>query len=163
MFGGEASAIIAGGGGIGNPLGAEGVEKGRVVAAQFDVLEARAITEGVDGEVKDVVGIGVRQVQFEQMQALINGVAEADVLGEFMEQGDAAEGGAIDALIEFEMKVAAAAKDGLGAIGEFGFVEASPDGAFARVEFLAEDAVAFARGVLAVAAVLPLASGGLLV
>jgi len=102
-------------------------------------------------------------MQFEQMQALINGVEEADVLGEFVEQGDTAEGGAIDAFVEFEVEVAATVQDGRGGVREFGFVEASPDGAFASVEFFAEDAVAFARGVVAVEAFLPLASGGLLV
>ena len=108
--------------------------------------------------VEDVIGIGVRRVQFKNMQLLVDGVEESDVLGKFEEQGNTAEGGAIDAIVEFEVEISTAAKDGLGEIGELGFVEASLDGAFASVEFLAEDAVALARGVFALAAVLPLAS-----
>ena len=49
FIGVETSAVIAGGGGIGNAFGAEGVEKGGVVAAKFDVLETRAVAQGVDG------------------------------------------------------------------------------------------------------------------
>ena len=63
----EASAIIAGGGGIGNALGTEGIEKGGVVAAPFDVLETRAVAQSVHGEVEDVIGVGIRQVQFEDV------------------------------------------------------------------------------------------------
>jgi hypothetical protein len=133
----ETSAIIAGRGGIGNALGAERIEKGGVVAAQFDVLETRAVTESVDGEVEDMVGIGVRQVQFEHMQALIDGVDEANVLGEFVEQGNATKGETIDAVVEFEVEITAAAKDGLGAIGKFGFVKASLDDSLACSEFVA--------------------------
>jgi hypothetical protein len=159
----ETSAIITGGGGIGNAFGAEGVEKGGVVAAKFDVLETRTIAQSVDGEVEDVIGIGIRRVQFKDMQLSVDGVEESDVLGKFEEQGNAAEGGTIDAIVEFEVEVATTTKDGLGEVREFGFVEAALDGAFACVEFLAEDAVAFARGVFAMAAVLPLASRRLLV
>ena len=94
------------------------------------------------------------------MQALIDGLDEADVLSEFVQQGDTAEGGALAAFVEIEAEVAAAAKDGLGEIGEFGFIEALLDEAFARVEFFAQDAVAFAGGSFAMAANLLLASGG---
>jgi hypothetical protein len=58
----ETSALIAGGGGIGNALSAEGIEKGGVVAAQLDVLETRAVAQSVHGEVEDVIGVGIRQV-----------------------------------------------------------------------------------------------------
>lgn len=159
----ETSAKIAGGGGIGKALGTEGVEKGGIVAAQLDVLEARAVAEGVVGEVEDVIGIGIGQVQFEQLQASVDSVDQADVLGKFVKQRDAAESGAIDALVEFKVEVATATKDGLGGVGELGFVEASLHDLFSCVEFLAKDAVAFASGDFALEAFLPLASLGLLV
>src|ERR1019366_4031786 len=122
----ETSAIIASGGGIRKALGTEGVEKGGIVAAQLDVLEARAVAESVVGD-EDVIGIGIRQVQLEDVQPSIDRLDQSDVLGQFVEQGNATEGGAIDAVVEFEVEVAAAAKDGLGGVGEFGFVEASLD------------------------------------
>ena len=63
----ETSAIIAGGSGVGNALGAEGIEKGGVVAAYFDVLETRAVTQSVDGEVENVIGVGIRVVDLEDV------------------------------------------------------------------------------------------------
>ena len=67
----------------------------------------------------------------------IDGFDQADVLGQFVEQGNATKGGTIDAVIEFEVEITAAAKDGLGAIRKFGFVEASLDDALACSEFVA--------------------------
>ena len=80
-----------------------------------------------------------------------------------MEQRNATKGGAIDAVVKFEVEITAAAKDGLGAIGEFGFVEASLDDSLACSEFVAQMAMASASDVFALAAVLPLASVCLLV
>jgi hypothetical protein len=137
LFGTEASTIIAGGGGIGSALGTEGVEKRGVVAAQFHVLEASAVAQGVDGKVEDVIGIVIGELNLEHMQASIDGVNQADVEGEFVEQGDTAESGAIDAFVKFEVKVSTATKNRLGEIGEFAFVEASLDNSVACVEFLA--------------------------
>jgi hypothetical protein len=71
------------------------------------------------------------------MQATIDGVNQPDVLSEFVEQGDTAESGAIDPIVEFEVNVSAAAKDGPGEVGKFGFVETSQDTSFASFEFVA--------------------------
>jgi len=97
------------------------------------------------------------------VQLSIDGFDQSDVLGEFVKQGNAAEGGAIDAVVEFEVEVTATAQDGPGTIGELGFVEASLDNSLACPEFLTQKAMTFARGVFALAAVLPLASVRLLV
>ena len=126
------------GGGVGNALGAEGIEKGRIVAAQLDVLETRAVAESVYGEVDDVIGVGIGQVQFEDVQLSIDGFNQSDVLGKFVEQGNSAEGGAIDAVVDFEMEVTATAKDGLGAVGKFAFVEAPVDDSLACLEVLTQ-------------------------
>jgi len=74
-----------------------------------------------------------------------------------VEQRNAPKGGAIDAVIEFEMTVTATAKDGLGTIGEFGFVEAPPDLSLACAELVVQKAMAFARDAFALAADLTLA------
>src|SRR5208283_2553456 len=52
----EASAEIASRGGIGDALGAKGVKIIDIVASQFDVLQAIAVTQGVEGDVEDVIG-----------------------------------------------------------------------------------------------------------
>ena len=46
----EAAAEVAGGGRVGDAAGAEGVEEDLVVAAQFEVLQAGAVAQGVVGE-----------------------------------------------------------------------------------------------------------------
>jgi hypothetical protein len=97
------------------------------------------------------------------VQLSIDGFDQSDVLDKFVKQGNAAEGGAIDAVVEFEVEVTATAQDGLGTIGELGFVEASLDDSLACLEFLTQKAMTSASGVFALAAVLPLASVRLLV
>ena len=62
VVGGEASAEVAGGGGVGDAVGPEGVEEDDVVASQLDVVEAGAVAEGVVGEVQDVIGLVVGEV-----------------------------------------------------------------------------------------------------
>ena len=86
----ETSAEIAGGGRIGNSLGAESVEKDLVVAAEFDVLQAGAVAQGVVSEIENVIGFVIGKMDLEQVQALIDGVDEADPLGEQMKGPDAA-------------------------------------------------------------------------
>ena len=65
---GEAAAEVAGGGGVGDAVGAEGVEVDLVVAAEFEVLEAAAAGEEVVGDVQDVVDLVVGQVPLEQVE-----------------------------------------------------------------------------------------------
>ena len=76
----EAAAEVAGRGGIGNAASAEGVEEVLVVAAQFDVLQTGAAAQGVVGDVEHVVGFVIGQVELEQMQALVDGLDQADAL-----------------------------------------------------------------------------------
>jgi len=59
--------------------------------------------------------------------------------------------------------VAIGSKDGLGAVGEFGFVEASANDSLERVEFLTQEAMTSASAVFALEAVLPFASVRVLV
>ena len=80
-----------------------------------------------------------------------------------MQQGNSAESGAIHAVVELEEEVTATAQDGLGAVGEFGFVEASADDSLVCIEFLTQKAMASASDVFALEAVLPFASVRLLV
>ena len=74
----KAAAEIACGGGIGNPAGAQGVEIDGVVAAQFDVLQASAVAQGIVSDVQDVIGYMVGQMDLEQRQTAVDGVDEAD-------------------------------------------------------------------------------------
>ena len=61
----KASAEISRRGRVGDAAGAQGIEENRVVAAQFDVLHASAVAQGIDGKVHDVIGVVVGQMHFE--------------------------------------------------------------------------------------------------
>ena len=71
---GEASAEIAGGGWIGDALGAQSVEIIDIVTSEFDVLQTIAVAQGVGGEVKNMIGFGIGQTNLENGEALIDGV-----------------------------------------------------------------------------------------
>ena len=92
VVGGEAAAEVAGGGGVGDAVGAQGVEEDLVVAAQFDVVEAGAVAQGVVGEVEDVVGLVVGEVELEQVEALVDGLGEAELADQEVDGADAAVG-----------------------------------------------------------------------
>ena len=74
----EAAAEVAGGGGIGNALGSEGIEEHLVVAADLDVLQATAAGQEVVGDVQDVVALEVRQVPLEQVEAPVDNTMKAN-------------------------------------------------------------------------------------
>ena len=92
VVGGEAAAEVAGGGGVGDAVGAEGVEEDLVVAAQFDVVEAGAVAQGVVGEVQDVVSLVVGEVELEQVESLVDGLGQAELPDQELDGADAAAG-----------------------------------------------------------------------
>ena len=92
VVGGEAAAEVAGGGGVGDAVGAQGVEEDDVVAAQLDVVEAGAVAQGVVGEVQDVVTLVVGEVELEQVEPLVDGLGEAELPDEQLDGADAAAG-----------------------------------------------------------------------
>ncbi len=88
----EASAEVAGGGGVGDAIGLDGVEEDEVVASQFDVVEASAVAEGVVGEVEDVIGLVVGEVELGQVEPLVDDFGEAELADERLDGADAAVG-----------------------------------------------------------------------
>ena len=76
ILGPEASAEIAGRGGIGNARGSEGVEEDFVLAPQFEILQASAVAQRVIGQVEDVIGCVVGKVKLEQMEPFVDGLDE---------------------------------------------------------------------------------------
>ena len=92
VVGGEASAEVACGGGVGDAVGAECVEEDDVVASQFDVVEAGAVAQGVVGEVQDVVTLVIREVVLEQVESLVDGLGEPEFPDEEVDGADAAAG-----------------------------------------------------------------------
>ena len=135
VLGLEAAAEVAGRGRVGNAAGAEGVEEDFVVAAQFDVLQAGAVAQGVVGEVEHVIGLVVGQVDLEQVQAAVDGVDEAELAGQQVDGADAAVADAAAALGDFVVDVAGG-EHGLGTAAQVALVEAVLDAALAAGQFL---------------------------
>ena len=133
---GEASAEVARSRRIGNALGTQSVEIVGIVAAQFQVLQALAVTQGVESEVQDMIGFGIGQADLEDGQAGIDEGDQADVAGELMKEGDAAVAEALDPVSDFVAEVAAG-EDRSRAFGKFGFVEPALDFALAGEQLFA--------------------------
>ena len=94
VLGLETAEEIAGGGGVGDTLGPQGVEIVLVVAEQFQVLETGAADQDVVGEVEDMVGLVVGEVAFEQVEFGVDGVGEAQTLDQQQAGAQAAEASA---------------------------------------------------------------------
>jgi hypothetical protein len=77
MEGSKTSAKISRRRGIGNARGAQGVQKGFVIATQFDVLQASAFTKGIVGQIEHVIGFVIGQMEFEQMKMTIDGIDQS--------------------------------------------------------------------------------------
>jgi hypothetical protein len=63
----EAAAEVAGRGRVGDAAGAQGVEKHFVVAAELDVLQTGALTQGVVGDIEHMIRLVKRQMDLEQV------------------------------------------------------------------------------------------------
>jgi hypothetical protein len=127
---GEAPAEVARCGWIRDALSAKCVEVIDIVASQFDVLQTIAVAQGVGGEVEHVVGFGIEQTHLENSEARVDGIDEADVACQLMEERDAAVAQAMDAFGNLIAEIAAG-QDGAGLFGKLGFVEAAMDFALA--------------------------------
>ena len=87
---GEAAAEVPLGGRVGDAFGTQGVEIDLVIAPQFEVLEAQAADEDIEGDVQDVVGFMVGQMPLEEVELAIDLLDEIDLLSQEEEGTDAA-------------------------------------------------------------------------
>jgi hypothetical protein len=92
VVGGEPPAEVAGSRGVGDAIGTKCVEEDDVVASQFDVVEAVAAADRVVGEVQDVVGLVVGEVELEQVEPLVDGFREAELADQQLDGADATAG-----------------------------------------------------------------------
>jgi hypothetical protein len=60
----------------------------------FDVVEAGAVAQRVVGEVQDVVGLVVGEVELQQVESLVDGLGQAELADQQMDGADAAAGDA---------------------------------------------------------------------
>ena len=101
----EAAAEVPFGGGVGDALGAQGIEIDLVVAPQFDVLEALAAGEDVEGDVQDVVGFVIGEMALEEMEVVVDVADQAGAASQQEHGADAAGDEALDALGQFVVDV----------------------------------------------------------
>ncbi len=88
----ESSAEVASGGGIGDAACPESIEEGFIVAAEVDVLKAGAVAQSVVGDVEDVVGLVIGQMDFQEVETLVDGLWESELVCEHVDGPDAAVG-----------------------------------------------------------------------
>jgi hypothetical protein len=101
----EAPAEITLGGGIGNSLGAQGVEIDFVVATQFKMFEVPATGDDVESDVQDVVGFVVGQMAFEKVKIPIDIVDQADLLSQQKNGADTSGAEALDTIGVFVVDI----------------------------------------------------------
>ena len=97
-------------------------------------MQTIAATQGIEGEIEDVIGFVIREMDEEKVQVFVDGGDETNFLGEFVKEWNAPEAESPCTITEIETDVAAT-KDGFGAIGEFRFIEPALDLALAGGEF----------------------------
>ena len=83
-----------------------------------------------------MIGLGIGETDFENSEARVDGINEANVARQFVEEGDAAKAQAVNALGNLIVEITAG-EDGAGLLGKLGFVEAALDIALAGGQPLA--------------------------
>ena len=102
----KAPAEVAGGGGVGNALGAQGVEEGFVLAEGSRSSRQVAAGQDVVGEGQHVVGLVVGQMDLEQVESAVDGArCRPQLPGQQVDGPDAAAGDAAVAGGEFIVDV----------------------------------------------------------
>ena len=102
----ETAAEVAGSRGIGDALGAQGVEINLVVAPQFEVFDPLTACQDVEGDVQDVVRLVIGEMHLEQVKI---GVDVADQAGPTRQEehgADAAGAEPLDAIAQFIVNIA---------------------------------------------------------
>ena len=75
----EPSTKVTRGCGIGNPLSSQGIRIGFVVSSQFEMFQAGASGEQVEGNVEHMIGFGIRHVKLKDGTAAIDAVRDAQL------------------------------------------------------------------------------------
>src|SRR5208282_4097567 len=138
---GEAAAEIPGGGGVGDPHGAQGVEINLVVAPQFEMLDFLAAGQDVVGDIQDMVGLVIGLMPFEEMEIAVDIADQPGPASQQVEGTDSASGETLDAVRQFVMDVGG---------GHHGLVELRPGPILDALEyspptFVEYSAVEFSR------------------
>src|SRR5512135_8134 len=102
----EPPAEVSRGGGIGDPLGAQGIEVALVIASPFEMLELVSPGQDVEGDVQDVIGLMVRQVPFEELKLLVDRGDQPGPTGQQEHGTNTAAGQPPDPISQFILDIA---------------------------------------------------------
>jgi hypothetical protein len=138
VFPGEAPAQIARGGGVGQAAGAQGIEQGLIVAEQLQVLQASAAAQGQVSQGQHVVRFVIGEVDFQDLQAAVDGLDQAQVADQSVHGPEAADGDATAAFRNLVVDVASGSH-GLRAAAQVRSVQTAFDTALAVGQFPSYD------------------------
>ena len=131
----EAAAEVSGSGGVGDTLGAEGVEIDLVVTPQFDVFDPLAPGQDVERDVQDMVGFVIRQMSLEDVDHSVDRADQSGLAGQQEHGADAAGAESLDTIGQLVMDVGGG-HHRLVAFRTGSILDAVEDSALAFVEIL---------------------------
>ena len=88
----KAAAEVAGGGGIRNPLRAQGIEVGFVGASNLKMLKTGPATEQVQGNVEDMIGFVIGSVELEDGCGAVDVLPQLELPDQLQNQAEPATG-----------------------------------------------------------------------
>src|SRR5205807_5814247 len=88
---GKTSAEIPGRRGIGDATGAQSIEKDLIVAEQFQVLQTGAAAQRQVGQGQNMVRFMIGKMDFQHLQAAVNGLDQAELADHQVEGPDATD------------------------------------------------------------------------
>ncbi len=83
---------VTGRGRVRNPLGAEQVEIGLILAAKLQVFQTRSLAERVVRQARHVIRLVIRQINLEQVQPPVDRLRQSQHANELLHETDAAVG-----------------------------------------------------------------------
>jgi hypothetical protein len=101
----ESSTEVTGCCRIRNRIGSEGIEHGRIIAKQFEMLQPGAPCQRVDDQGHDMIGFAIRGMTLQEVDPLVNLIDESRVLSEFDHGADAAVVDGLVSIGEFVLDV----------------------------------------------------------
>ena len=102
----EAPAKVPGRGGVRDPLRADRVQIGFVVAEQFQMIQTCPAGQPVVRDVHHVIALVIRQVNLEKMQMFVDGIDQSGLQSHLVDNANAAASQSTNAIGNFIMDIA---------------------------------------------------------
>ena len=100
----ETSTEVTSGRRIRDSFGTQQVQVCFVISPQFDMLETGASREEIEGNVEHMIGLSIRQVDFENRAMLIDRFGKPNLPDQLLHQGDPATTDRLRLLCQFQLR-----------------------------------------------------------